>query len=106
MSKRKSFVATPIAHLVGPGKLRVINGRLAFVTGKDGEAVRLDAGVLRTVCCYGAVGVSDEAFHVLFEHDVEVSWLTPAGTRLPWTTGAFRCRTHSAAHAAASGTPR
>ncbi len=80
MSRRKSFVATPVAHLVGPGKLRVINGRLAFVTGQD-DAIRLDAAALRSVCCYGDVGVTDEAFRLLFEHDVEVSWLTPAGTR-------------------------
>jgi CRISPR-associated protein Cas1 len=80
MSRRKSFVATPVAHLVGPGKLRVINGWLAFVTGKD-DAIRLDPAALRRVYCFGDVGVTDEAFRLLFAHDVEVSWLTPGGTR-------------------------
>ena len=50
------------------------------VTVADGEArwVAGDPQALRTVLCYGPVGVSDEAFAVLFRHDVDVSWLTPA----------------------------
>jgi CRISPR-associated protein Cas1 len=78
--KRVTTVAAPLAHLVGPGKLKVVNGHLAFVTGESGP-LRLDPAVLRAVYCYGPVGVTDEAMQVLWVHDVEVSWLTAGGTR-------------------------
>lgn len=78
MTRRLTTVATPLAHLVGPGKLKVVNGRLAFSTG-EGTPLRLDPASLRTVFCYGRVGVSDEAMRLLFHHNVEVAWLTPAG---------------------------
>jgi CRISPR-associated protein Cas1 len=80
MPRRTTSLVTPVAHLVGPGKLKVINGRLAFATGQ-GPPVRLDPAALRTLFCYGDVGVSDEALRLLFQHDVEVAWLTPAGHR-------------------------
>lgn len=80
MSQRKTYVATPVAHLVGPGKLRVVNGRLAFVTPQS-DAVRLDAEALQRICCYGEVGISNEAFAVLFAHEIDVAWLTPGGAR-------------------------
>jgi CRISPR-associated protein Cas1 len=78
--RRTTSVAAPIAHLVGPGKLKVINGHLAF-TGHEQGPLRLDPKTLRTLLCYGAVGITDEAFQVLFQHDVHVSWLSPAGNR-------------------------
>ncbi len=78
--RRASCVAAPVAHLVGPGKLKVVNGRLAFVNGADGP-LRLDPEALRAVYCYGDVGVTDEAMTALFAWQVEVAWLTPAGTR-------------------------
>ncbi|HID74857.1 MAG TPA: hypothetical protein EYP56_02555 [Planctomycetaceae bacterium] len=80
MAPRVTSVSTPVAHLVGPGKLNVINGRLAFSTGKAAP-LRLDPATLRTLFCYGPVGVSDEAMRALFQHDVEVAWLSAAGQR-------------------------
>ena len=80
MKPRTSSIATPVAHLVGPGKLKVINGRLAFSTGK-GSPLRLDTAALRTLYCYGPVGISDLAFRMLFRHNVQVAWMTPAGHR-------------------------
>lgn len=77
---RITTIAAPLAHLVGPGKIKVINGRLAFSTG-DGAPLRLDPTELHTVYCYGPVGVTDDAMQVLFAHDVAVAWLTPAGSR-------------------------
>lgn len=74
MAKNPKSIATPTIHLVGPGKIKVINGRLAFSTGK-GPAARLDPGRLETVVCYGNVGITDDAFAMLFANDVEVSWL-------------------------------
>jgi CRISP-associated protein Cas1 len=78
--RRVSSVCTPVAHVVGPGKLKLVNGQLAF-SAPEAEPLRLDPQALRTVLCYGPVGVSDEAVAVLFRHDVDVAWLTPAGTR-------------------------
>src|SRR5712691_6693143 len=80
MSRRTTSIVTPVAHLVGPGKLKVINGRLAFATG-EATPVRLDPIALRTLLCYGSVGVSDEAMRLLLQHGVEVAWMTPAGHR-------------------------
>jgi CRISPR/Cas system-associated endonuclease Cas1 len=80
--RRVTHVATPIAHLVGPGKLAVVNGQLAYKTREEGTGpLRLDPATLQAVYCYGAVGVTDEAFAVLFANDVQVAWLTAAGTR-------------------------
>jgi CRISPR-associated protein Cas1 len=78
--RRVTAVATPVAHLVGPGKLKVVNEQLAYTTRETGP-LRLDPRSLRAVYCYGPVGVTDEALQVLFAHEVEVAWLTPAGTR-------------------------
>src|SRR5689334_5746693 len=78
--RRTTSVATPVAHLVGPGKLKVINGQLAF-TGHEQGPVRLDPRTLATVLCYGAVGITDEAFQVLFQQNIQVAWLTAAGNR-------------------------
>lgn len=78
--KRATSIATPVAHLVGPGKIKVINQHLAFVA-KDASAQRLDPKTLTTVFCYGPVGVTDDAFGVLFQNDIQVSWLTPGGNR-------------------------
>lgn len=77
--RRVTNVATPVAHLVGPGKLKVVNGKLAYSTGDD-SPLRLDPETLQTVLCYGPVGVTDEALQMLWRHDVEVSFLTAGGT--------------------------
>jgi CRISPR-associated protein Cas1 len=75
---RPTSIVTPVAHLRGPGKIKVVNGRLAFSTGK-GTPTRLDPGSLRTVLCYGHVGVSHEAMSLLLKNAIDVAWMTPAG---------------------------
>ncbi len=80
MTIRTTSIATPTAHVVGPGKLKVVNGRLSFTTG-EGTPLRLDPEQLETVLCYGAVGATDEALQVLFQHDVHVAWMSPNGHR-------------------------
>lgn len=80
MAKREMSIATPLAHLVGPGKLKVINSQLAYINSK-GDSMRLDPRALSTLLCYGQVGITDQAFQLLFQHEVEVAWMTPAGTR-------------------------
>src|SRR5262245_37924362 len=81
--RRVTHVATPIAHLVSPGTLAVRNGQLVYRPhGEGGEVpLRLSPEALRAVYCYGAVGVTEGAFGVLCEHDVQVAFLTPGGTR-------------------------
>jgi CRISPR-associated protein Cas1 len=78
--KRTTSVAAPVAHLVGPGKLKVINGQLAF-SAPGQAALRLDPRALTTLLCYGDVSVSASALELLFAHGVQTAWLSPAGNR-------------------------
>lgn len=78
--KRLTSVATPVAHLVGPGKIKVVNQHLAFSCPGQGT-IRLDPRTLKTLCCYGNVTISDEAFRLIFRHGIAVAWLTPSGNR-------------------------
>jgi CRISPR-associated protein Cas1 len=73
-------ISTPTAHLVGPGKLKVINGRLAFATGQ-GTPGRLDPKRLDNVLCYGSVGITDEALTMLCLNHVQVCWMSPGGAK-------------------------
>ncbi len=75
------MVATPVAHLVGPGTLKVINGRVAFATA-EGVQLALDLRPLELVLCYGRVGVTDAAVHELLLNDVLVAFLSYRGVRL------------------------
>ncbi len=81
--RRVTHVATPIAHLAGPGTLASVNGQLVYRSLEDGTEgpLRLAPEALRAVYCYGAVGVTDAAFALLHRHDVQVAWLTAGGTR-------------------------
>jgi CRISPR-associated protein Cas1 len=78
MIRKTTSLATPVAHLVGPGKVKVINGHLAFAP-VEGQTIRLDPERLRTLACYGGVSVSDLAMELLLRHAVGVACLTPAG---------------------------
>src|SRR5437870_4166454 len=78
--RRVTSVETPLAHLVGPGKLKVVNGQLAYSTG-EGTPLRLDPQALRAVYCYGAVSISDEALRLVLEHDVQLAFLSAQGMR-------------------------
>ena len=57
-------VATPVVHLVGPGKLRVLNGRLAYLSPGN-DPLRLDPAALGSLFCYGDVGLTNEALGML-----------------------------------------
>ena len=76
--KKHSSLSPDTVHLLGPGKIKIINGRLAFSTG-SGTPARLDPRRLDSVICYGNVGISDDAFDILFRNDVDVSWLNRRG---------------------------
>ncbi len=77
---RTSTVAASVAHLIGPGKLKVLNGRLAF-SAPDNRPLRLDARALKSLFCYGRVSVSDEAMRVLLAGGIAVAWMSPCGAR-------------------------
>lgn len=78
MAKRVTSIATPVAHLVGPGKIKIVNGRLAFSTG-NGSPTRLDPARLQHLICYGDVGITDEAMTMLFRHGVQTAWMSRQG---------------------------
>lgn len=82
MAARSHSVAARIAHLIGPGKLRVVNGRLSYTTvTNDGASLRLDPRELDTVACHGHVDVTHDALRLLLAHDVELALLTASGSR-------------------------
>lgn len=78
--RRTTSVAAGVAHLVGPGSLKVINGYLAFSQSSQ-SPLRLDPTALTSVVCYGEVSVSAAALDLLFRHGIPTAWLTPGGTR-------------------------
>jgi CRISPR-associated protein Cas1 len=80
MKRNNNSLAADSAYLIGPGKIKIHNGRLAYTTG-TGSPTRLDPESLKSVVCYGNVGVTDEALRVLFYHKVNVSWLSSRGNR-------------------------
>lgn len=78
MKRRIHHLDPPEVHLLGPGQLRIVNGKLTF-SRRDAEPARLDPTKLRAVHCYGAVGATDEAIDVLLRHRVRATWLSAGG---------------------------
>lgn len=78
MVRQLTSVATPIAHLVGPGQVKIINERLAF-SAHGARTVRLDPDALRAILCYGRVGVTDSALRVMLSNDINIAFMTRAG---------------------------
>lgn len=78
--RRTTAVAAGVAHLVGPGALKVLNAHLAYSQVRQ-QPLRLDPAALTAVHCYGDVSVSGAALDLLFRHGVPTAWYTPAGTR-------------------------
>jgi len=71
-------VAAPVAHLVGPGKLKLVNGRLVFTTER-GPILAMDLRHLQTVFCFGPVGITDDALRQLLLRGVQVAFLSGRG---------------------------
>ena len=71
-------ISTPIVHLIGPGKLKVVNGRLAYSIGQ-GTPMRLDPKTIQNIHCFGYVGMSDQAIALLLKHNIPVCFLTAKG---------------------------
>jgi len=80
MLRRTSSLSAAVAHLAGPGQLKVINGQLAFKRHGD-DPIRLDPTALTYIYCYGEVSVTGAAIEILFRHGVQTAWLSPAGAR-------------------------
>jgi CRISP-associated protein Cas1 len=75
-----SSVAASIAHLIGPGKIKILNGRLGFSNG-SGKPLKLDIAALRSVLCYGPVGITDDALALVFRNGVQITWMSGRGDR-------------------------
>lgn len=82
--RHPKVVASPLVHVVGPGKLKIVNGRLAFATDQ-GVQLAADLQHLRQLICYGPVGVSDEALKELLLRGVQVSFLSYRGANFRGT---------------------
>lgn len=78
--RRITSVSTPIAHLVGPGSLKMINDQLVF-TPVGGKAMRLNSKALTEVICYGDVSASANALEILFQMGIQTVWMTPSGQK-------------------------
>jgi CRISP-associated protein Cas1 len=78
--RRTTAVAAGVAHLVGPGKLKVSNALLSFAQ-VDQAPLRLDPAALTAAYCYGDVSVTGEAIELLFRHRVHTAWLSAGGNR-------------------------
>lgn len=68
----------PVAHLVGPGTLKLLNGQLAFQPA-DQPPLRLDTAGLTHLFCYGEVSVTGAALQVLFRNNIATAWLSSTG---------------------------
>ena len=74
------MVMTPAAHLIGPGRLNMTNGRLVY-RRVDRGVIRFDLDALQNVYCYGAVHVTSSAVAELARRGVQLAWLSQAGAR-------------------------
>jgi CRISPR-associated protein Cas1 len=83
MTRRIDHLATRIAHLVGPGRLHVTGGMLAFTPqGRSRMApARIDPRSLDAVYCHGKVTLSDEAVRLIQRHGARIAWFSPNGLR-------------------------
>jgi len=74
-------VATPTAHLVGPGVLRVRN-RMPCWEPLDGRPLLLHPERLRTVVVHGLADLTGAALRLLWRHGVQLSFLNRRTDRL------------------------
>ena len=79
MTLQLRSVAAPIAHLVGPGYLKIVNGHLAFSTGK-GSPLRIPAGPANRVVLRAGKGERSRRADPS-RHCIQMAWLTSTGHR-------------------------
>jgi len=72
-------VRVPVAHLIGPGKLRVDHDHLVFESDQTRQ-IRLDAEGLAQIIAYGEVVLTGAAMQLLEERLIGMSWLDPSGS--------------------------
>jgi CRISPR-associated protein Cas1 len=72
-------VRVPVAHLIGPGKLRVDHEHLVFESDQTRQ-IRIDAEGLAQIIAYGEVVLTGKAMQLLEERLVGMSWLDPSGS--------------------------
>lgn len=76
MRRRITAVSPPVAHLVGPGKLKIANARLAFSQPDGRRPLRMDERKLGRIFAYGDVTISDKALQAIFRHNIEFALFT------------------------------
>jgi CRISPR-associated protein Cas1 len=82
---RRLKIKGPVAHISGPGKLKIVNTHLTFKPAWDEErTLVLDAQALMVLLLYGHVQVTSEAFQRLAANDVHVAKMDPQGRRCDW----------------------
>jgi CRISP-associated protein Cas1 len=69
------------AHLVGPGCVK-LKADLPIWRPITGAATQLHPQYLKAIICYGNVDFSTATLHQLWQHGVQVVFLSPAGHRL------------------------
>lgn len=69
-----------VLHLIGPGRLKVVNGRLAF-RPLDGRVRRFDERSIRHIAAYGPVSISDQAVRMLLTRRIPVAFMSRDGRR-------------------------
>lgn len=72
---------TRVAHLVGPGVLRVRNGMPAWEP-LQGPPLLLHPECLETLVIHGSADMTAAALRLLWRHGVQLSFLDPRGQRL------------------------
>ncbi len=72
---------TRVAHLVGPGVLRVRNGMPSWEP-LDGPPLQLHPERLETLVIHGHADMTAAALKLLWRHGVQLSFLDPKGNRL------------------------
>lgn len=85
------MISSPIAHVHGPGQLRLRNGRLIFKAEQQ-SILSLDPLPLEHLFLYGPVHVSSSALYHLRLQRVDVVWLSRLGTRMLYWMGCHNRR--------------
>jgi CRISPR-associated protein Cas1 len=75
-------VATPVAHVIGPGRVEHDNGRIVHVDADGRRQATLLLEGLELVACHGRIEVDSECLSKLAGAGVAVAFLSADGSRL------------------------
>lgn len=75
-------VATPLAHVIGPGMLSMDSGRLVHADDEGNTQATVLIEGLERVACHGRVTITPDCLAALLEAGVAVAFLTASGGTL------------------------